>query len=85
LPSMKYVVVIDNIAHGRPTRIYLRRLRGGHGRWWGWTDQRCEATEFAGRNEAQQIVETKMRLKSGVLIVPVSDEMYGDPAAMRDY
>ena len=55
------------------------------GAGWFWTDQREEAAEFASQDEARHIIETTMRIKSGVLIVPVSDEMYGDPAAMRDY
>jgi hypothetical protein len=41
---------------------------------WAWTFQREEATEFPSRRDAQHIIETTMRIKSGVLIVPVSED-----------
>jgi hypothetical protein len=68
---MKYLIVIDSTASGRPSRSYLCRPRGV---FCFWTFQREEATEFASRDEAQRVIETTMRLKSGVLIVPVSED-----------
>jgi hypothetical protein len=70
---MKYLVVIDSTANGRPTRSYLCHPLGP-GAGWFWTFQREEAAEFASRNEARRIIETTMRLKGGVLIVPVSED-----------
>ena len=82
---MRFLIVIDSAKNGRRTRSYLCCPPEFPKNGWAWTFQREEATEFGSRKEAQRIIETIMRLKSGVLIVPVSDEMYGDPAAMRDY
>jgi hypothetical protein len=71
---MKYLIVIDSTADGRPGRNYLclppEFRRGG----WRWTSQREEANEFASRDEAERIIETTMRLKSGVRIVPVAED-----------
>jgi hypothetical protein len=70
---MKYVIVIDGAANGRPRRSYLCRptpLRSG----WFWTDRQEEAKEFASRDEAQRIIERRMKVKNGVLIVPVSED-----------
>jgi len=68
---MKRLIVIDSTANGRSRRSYLRR---GRGAGWGWTLQPEEAHEFASRDEAQRIIKTRMKLKSGVLIVSVSEE-----------
>jgi hypothetical protein len=67
---MRYLIVIDSTANGRPTRSYLRR---GRGAGWGWTFQPEEAHEFASRDEAQRIIKTRMKLKCGVLIVPIAE------------
>jgi hypothetical protein len=76
LPRMEYIIVIDSTTTGRLRRSYLCRLRG-RANGWGWTFQREEATEFTSRDEAQRIIETTMRIKSGVLIVPVSEDPSG--------
>jgi hypothetical protein len=69
---MKYLIVIDSTADDRPTRSYLCHSRGP-GVGWHWTFRREEANEFPSRDEAQRIIKTRMKLKSGVLIVPVGE------------
>ena len=71
---MKYLIVIDSSADGHATRSYLCRRRGCRGHGWFWTFEREEANEFASRYEAQRIIETTMRLKGGILIVPVLED-----------
>ena len=71
---MKYLIVIDGTENGRPIRNYLCCPREFRGRSGAWTNQREEATEFATRKEAQLIIKTKMRIKTGVRIVPISEE-----------
>jgi hypothetical protein len=68
---MKYLIVIDCTANGRRRRSYLFRSSKAV---WSWTSQREEAAELANPNEAQQIIETTMRLKKGVRILPVSED-----------
>jgi hypothetical protein len=74
LPRMKYLIVIDSTANGRPGRSYLCRPRGSRGYGWFWTFEREEAHEFASRDEAQRIIKARMKLRSDVLIVPVSED-----------
>ena len=50
------------------------------GAGWFWTDQREEAAEFASQDEARYIIETTMRIRSGVLILPVGEDP--QPAAV---
>ena len=71
---MRFLVVPDNFKNGRPTRSYLCRPAEFRSQGWGWTFQRKEALEFVSRDEAQRIIETTMTIKSGVLIVPVSED-----------
>jgi hypothetical protein len=71
---MKYLIVIDSTANGRRRRSYLFRSSK---LVWSWTSQREEAAEFANPNEAQQIIETTMRLKKEVRILPVSEDPIG--------
>jgi hypothetical protein len=72
---MKYIIVIDSTADDRvKRRSYLCSPREFRRKAWAWTDQREEATEFASRKEAQQTIETEMRIKTGVLIVPVGED-----------
>jgi hypothetical protein len=75
---------MDPANNGRPRRSYLFRPREFRGGGWAWTNQRELATEFASRDEAQQIIETIMRLKSGVLIVPVSKDPQEAAGGRRD-
>ena len=72
--AMRFLVVIDSAKNGHRTRSYLCRPPEFPKNGWAWTFQREEATEFASRKEAQQVIETTMRIKSGVLIVPVSED-----------
>jgi len=76
---MKYLIVIDSTASGRPRRSYLCHPRG-RGIGWFWTDQREEAAEFESQDEARYIIETTMRIRSGVLILPVGEDP--QPAAV---
>jgi len=71
---MKYLIVIVSTADDRQTRSYLCRRRECRGHGWFWTFEREEANEFASRNEAQRIIKTRMKLKSGVVIVPVNED-----------
>jgi hypothetical protein len=81
---MKYLIVIDGTDKGRPTRNYLCRPRGFRGRSGAWTGQPDKATEFSSRDEAQQIIETIMKLKSGVLIVSASEDPQGATGSRSD-
>ena len=72
--AMRFLIVIDSAKNGRRTRSYLCCPPEFPKNGWAWTFQREEATEFGSRKEAQRIIETIMRLKSGVLIVPVSED-----------
>jgi hypothetical protein len=69
---MKFLIVIDSTANSGPRRSYLCRLP----KCWVWTEQRREAAEFASRKDAQQIINTTMRIKTGVRIVPVGEDLY---------
>jgi hypothetical protein len=70
--AMRFLIVIDSTGNGRQRRSYLLRPQS-RGCYWVWTDQREEATEFGSRQEAQQIIRTKMRIKRGVSIVPLTE------------
>jgi hypothetical protein len=71
---MKYLIVIDGTHNGRPTRNYLCRPREFRARSGAWTSQREKATEFASRKEAREFIQTKIKTKTGVRIVPVSED-----------
>jgi hypothetical protein len=71
---MKYLIVIDSTASGRPMRYYLCLPPEFRKKGWAWTFRREEANEFASREEAQRIIETTMRIKTGVRIVPVAED-----------
>ena len=71
---MKYLIVIDGTENGRPTRNYLCCPREFRGRSGAWTSHREEATEFASRKEAREIIQAKIKIKTGVRIVPLRED-----------
>jgi hypothetical protein len=83
---MKYLIVIDGTENGRPIRNYLCCPREFRGRSGAWTSQREEATEFASRKVAREIIQTKIKIKTGVRIVAVSEDPLSkqEPRAVRN-